>query len=666
MRIQISKDMDRIARVLKGRNRGQAIVLIALAMVGLLAATGLAVDGALVFARRADLRRGVDAAALAGVVELVDGNQADADAVAQELLAGNGIDVPSGNIGIEVNNCPPDQSCMWSDEPPSVQLGAYRYRVESTMAVPLTFMNVIGINTVRVSAEAEAEYFPQADLFASSTLESGVIKTSIQSIFGPEICTRYGDPYTPNEATGNDGAFNDNWADLQGIYHYRIRIPRTFVDNRDRLRVEIMDPDSYNRADATVTVTHESGTTENIWMDGDRRNGRLEDINDGQSPNNDFWFHRIDEIRGTSTPGLCGQPASYNPEGGVAGNRETSIEFTLFYYQEQGDGSLVRRNLARYTSPRSGVEAPPGGHPTANQHCTDLHWVSPGARQGSSYGYDPLGAQVDGYYRYDICPNGVPADGQAGSAFAFTPATGNGDFQIQLPTIDYGARTCTGGEMTGCAIDPLTDDIFVYLDVRGTAGGSENGFEFWAGPDLSVYDIPTEMNERNVFLLTSPGGVEATHGSEGVAVSGLGHLPLNSNTDNQVDIPLMYVGPQLAGQTIRISLFDPDSGSNGPITFFFDTIPQADWSYITCDNSEPSAPNCDQPAGEQNSPGQHIVGDDRNNQWIDPPFEFVVPSESDTPPIVFVGGILNANYQAGWQDTYGWLITVESRPYLVE
>lgn len=645
--------MEGLASILRGRSRGQAIVLIALAMVGLLAATGLAVDGALVFTRRADLRRAVDAAALAGVVELVRGDQADADEVAQELLAGNNINVPSGNVGIAVDACPADQTCMWSATPSSAQLGSYRYRVESTMAVPLTFMNVIGIHTARVQAEATAEYFPQADLFASSTLESGVVKTSIQSIFGPDICTRYGDPYTPNPTTGNEGSPNPWWDDLQGVYHYRIRVPRTFVENRDVLRVEIMDPDSFNAADATVTVTHEDSTTQDIYMDGDRKDGRLEDINDSRSPNNDFWFHRIDEIRWGGSPGSCGEPSSYNPEGGVNGQRETSIEFTLFYYREQDDGSLVRRDIARYTSPQSGVDAPPGGHPTANQHCTDLRWVSPGplANQGSDF-------------PGSTCPQGVPADGTAGSPNTFVPDTGNGDFQIQMPTIDYDARTCSGGEMPGCSIDALTDDIFVYIDVRGVAGASENGYEFWAGPDLTVFDIPTEMNDRNVHVLTH--GLEDSHGSEGVAVSGLGHLPLNSNTSNSVDIPLMYIGPELTGQTVRISLFDPDSGSNGPITFYFDSIPQSDWAYITCDNSDSSAPNCDQPAGQQNSPDQHITGSNMNNKWIDPPFEFDVPSESDTPPIVFVGGILNAHYQAGFQDTYGWLITVESRPYLIE
>ena len=626
-----------LRRKLSGMQRGQAIVLIALAMVGLLAITGLAIDGATVVTRRADLQRATDAAVLGGVVELVEGDQNDADNKAQELFAGNAVLVPDANVGFDPESCPDNDTCFWSDAPAGDQLGAYRYRIRSSMPVQLSFLNVIGFSLARVEAEATAEYFPQADLFASSTLESGVIKTSIQSIFGPHICTSYGDPYTPNAATGNNGAPNPWWDELQGTYHYRIRVPRSFVQNYSTLRVELMDPDSYDAPNANVTVSHEDAlcSDEVLWFGGDRRDGLLVDIDNACSPNNDFWFHRLDEIRGTPSSGVCGEPGSYDPESGVNGHYETSIQFELFYYQQQIDGSLVRQNLASYTSPRSGVDAPPTGHPNYNQHCTDLTWVSPGAAQGT--GYDSA-----------TCPQGVPADGDAESPYAFAPDQGNADFEITLPTVNYANRTCTGGEMDGCSIDPLSDDIFVYLDVTGVAGASENGFEFWAGPDLSVYDVPVEMNQRNLYILTH--GLESSHSSQGAVVSGLGHLPLNSNTGNPVDIPLMYIGPELAGQTVRISLFDPDSGSDGPITFFFDTIPQADWSFTTCDN----AGVC---------PNQVIP---KGNSWISPPFEFVVPSESDTPPVIFVGGILTAHYQAGFQDTYGWFITVESRPYLID
>ena len=50
--------------------RGQILVLLALAMVGLLVAAGLATDAGILFVRRGQLDRAVDAAALAGVTRL--------------------------------------------------------------------------------------------------------------------------------------------------------------------------------------------------------------------------------------------------------------------------------------------------------------------------------------------------------------------------------------------------------------------------------------------------------------------------------------------------------------------------------------------------------------------------------------------------------------------
>lgn len=650
-----------VVRQLTAMPRGQAIVIIAMAMMGLLAAVGLAVDGAIVVTQRADLRRATDAAALAGVVELEPpGTLGDADAKAQAAMSGNGVIV--NNTTDSPQACAGTDQCMIGSVPASEQLGAYRYRVETSKPVNLTFMSLLGISTARVQAEATAEYFPQADLFASTTQESGVIKTSSQSIFGPRGCTDHGDPYTPFRDYGREEAFNNWWDLLQGTYHYRIRVPRNFVDNYDTVRVEILDPDGYNRSDEIETVTHElpplpaAPLQENIDTDdvcGARRDTCVfatdaGSLSGGFDPNNDFWFHRMDEIRGNTNPGQCGNPASnYWP--GEA-NYETSIRFELFYYAVQADGSVLRNDIAQYTSPVS-TDNGGGAYNTPDPHCTDLQWVSPGAAQANRG--DDSGTAADGYYDYANCPAGVQTTGNAAQRAALEPELDNGvvdfgDFEIDLGTVDYSARTCTGGDIPNCSMDPITDDIFIYLNVTGVNGSSETGYEFWAGPDLDETiggmlndDIPTDVNERNVLISRERADGNQIHSSEGVVISGLGHLPMNSHTNNPVDIPIMYVGPELAGQEIRISLFDPDSGSDGPITFTFEGIPSADWSFVTID---------DIPAP--------------NGTWTSD-YVFTVPSQ-DTDGVVFVGGRLVANYNAGGQDTYGWYIRVDSRPYLIE
>ena len=52
------------------RERGQSIVLIALALVGIIAFIGVAIDVGFIFARGSQLQAAIDSAALAGVTEL--------------------------------------------------------------------------------------------------------------------------------------------------------------------------------------------------------------------------------------------------------------------------------------------------------------------------------------------------------------------------------------------------------------------------------------------------------------------------------------------------------------------------------------------------------------------------------------------------------------------
>src|SRR5690606_32133193 len=115
-------------------------------------------------------------------------------------------------------------------------------------------------------------------------------------------------------------------------------------------------------------------------------------------------------------------------------------------------------------------------------------------------------------------------------------------------------------------VDQATGNRYVYLDVTTLSGGSENGFEIWAGPDDYVSTVASDVNARNVQVINNP----SSHSSRGVTVFGLGHLPMNSNVNNAVNIPLIYVGPEYAGTTIFISNYDSDSGATWPVNFYFD------------------------------------------------------------------------------------------------
>lgn len=569
------------------REEGQSIVILAMAMVGLLVFAGLAVDAGVIYVASVRLARAVDAAALAGVVELPYESSltstALADTRAKQFLAANEI-WPTAEI---------TDTAFFDSARQSGLFGTYRYLITATHQADLYFLPLVDFNYVRLRDSAVAEYNPLVSLYTSQTGNYGVEQTSNLAIFGPNICTDYGDAYTPE---------NSPWYDeLNGVYHFRIDIPANYKgvaedltrrwnggeDTNDVVRVEIWDPDCYNtplvsddppgypnQVVITNTVTGLQETISPACNGGDyeRWNPCTPETGDPQNP---FWFIRIDENRGTGSPpgnGQCGNPDPYNE------NFNTTTEYTLYYYRRRGDGSLERRNLARYTK---------GG--AASDSDTDLRWVCPGGD--------------------------LPDDPLAEAGFG---DEGNGSFDVDLNNEVPNIYVAPDGKRS------------LFLDVRGVRGASENGFDLWVGPRYKT--VPSEINARNVDIVSYAGDY---HSSAGATFFGIGHLPMNSNHSEVVTLTLAYVPPEWAGRTIRVSAFDNDAGAQSVI-FGFDTIPYGDWMHV----------------------GQ-LSG---NNVWYHN--EFDVPSQETGH--TFYGGYLQAVYLAGGHDTFGWMITGEAIPTLVE
>ena len=457
-----------------------------------------------------------------------------------------------------------------------------------------------------------------ADIYINRAMtdqtQDGLINTSHQSVFGPARCTASGDPYSnfssPFRPPGYPpGAYT---------YRYRILVPANYPDNM--LRVELFDPDTYNESTNSATITHTNYaisqglpiTATKTCTSSARQNPCL--IATGEETLvtatvtiddvNIFWFMRVDENR---TPG-CGSTTSYNP------SHNTTTIYELFYNQKHANGTIQEVHLATYT-----------GRPD-NNHDTDLHWVSPGAPPSFDYPGPPIGVPVD-----------------AGSPKSF---------QLNLDT-----------DVPNIVTEPGTGNRHIYLNVSTIGGSSENGFEIWAGPDNYYNSVPSDANERNVHVLDSPG----SHSSGGAQIFSIGYLPQNSNTDNRVNIPLTVIGPEYAGETIHISLFDSDTGTNPPITFFFDTLafnpgPPATGDWFLEFGVGPIDPD-----GVPVSSRCDLSSGGCNNQWIDPAYQITVPGNTEncdysnptaadcTP---FYGGRLFASYDGGLYDTYGWEVKI--------
>jgi hypothetical protein len=633
---------------------GQSIVIIAFVMIGLLAFAGIAVDVGFVFARSTQLQTAVDAGVLAGVTELgAADNLADADNRAAQFMRANHVPISVTQTFLSSMGKSP--------------LQAFEYTITATWPVELFFLRVIGLEEVNVTKSATAAYFPLADIYVNRRVEYGFISTANQSIFGPRICTAYGDPYSPLGSRYEPGPYT---------WRYRIYIPPDYTQRHDVVRIEIFDPDSINAniTDELVTIYFSEAATnydpDRFPADGvekqcptedKQRNRReacviptgeleiLEEIEDGSitiDQINPYWFVRIDENRGAGAGhgnDECGTPNEYTAR------YNTQTVFDLFYFAQGSDGLVREFPLASYTG-----QVGDGIRDNGN-HQTDMRWVSPG---------------------------GTPLYDQPAPV-----TTSFGSFEVNLNT-----------DVPNILTDPATGASYLYLNITTISGASENGFELWAGPpppyETDNFEYSSEVNKRNLEMTNRPGG----HFSDGVLVFAMGNLPMNSIYSNPIDIPLVYLGSELAGQQVFVSLFDPDSRTQPPIAFFFDSIAydspddevglieaNTDWGHLFGDADDPNTEGRCFHVDEVGYDPDGTVNPNRRctDQWVEPPYALTIPGDISncdyqylaanpndfeyrrdncTP---FYGGRLFTRYASYFADTYAWRISVEGLPYLV-
>jgi hypothetical protein len=437
-------------------------------------------------------------------------------------------------------------------------------------------------------------------LYTSRTSTSSLLTTGHQMLFGPLACTGNGDPYSPIDSPFRPPGYPAG----PYTYRYYILIPADYPDNV--LRVELFDPDSWNSPTGNATITHTSHAANNGFPTSESMdcNNNGQGILPGIQQNscllvtgeetlvtppavtidqiNPFWFMRVDESRGPPT-GSCNAPSFYFE------SYNTTTVYQLSYHAQSPDGTIQEVPLASYTGLKN------------NSHNTDLYWVSPGAAPS-----------FDGLF--------VPVD--AGS-----PQT----FEVNL---DTGVPNIVSEAGTG--------NRYLYLNVTTTDGSSKNGFDIWAGPATYTNSVPSQVNTRNVHLLDNPN----SHDSAGVVILADGDLTYSAHYGQLVERPLRYFGPEYAGRTLHLTLFDVDVLSQAPITFTFDTIAPADWS-LTFGISGTIDPD-GVPANNRCFPTCH-------NQFIAPPYAITIPGGSNCNPpncIPFTGGRLVMQYMAGINDNH--------------
>lgn len=489
----------------------------------------------------------------------------------------------------------------------------------------------IAIPTFKPTPAAASEPFKYKLGTPINFNNNSIIQNNTLGVFGPQTCTAFGDAFSPwnSQYTSGIGSYS---------YRYQIRIPHDYPD--DVVRVELFDPDSVNQANNAATIMRSSTAINNGFSliedvlcgasgtgtSGEQRNpcvfqtGETTLIDSGIAlfeQINPIWLIRIDKNRGVGAgngDGTC-NPPNETPPPLYNVNYNTQTLFELYYYRLTVDGQPVQVPVASYYG-NTGDSRDFFGF-----HETDMRWVSPGAdKQG-----------------YDFPVPDVP-------------------FASEVPTIEENTSfEVRLADVPNIYIDPDTGERFLHLDVTAVTGASENAFHIWAGPDDYVDTSATNANIRNVNAIDNPG----SHDSRGVQVEAMGRIVVN-NLMKPMRMPVNYIPPGAAGAYLAISMFDIDSGSSGPFTFYFDSIPESAWSMSF------SEPGVDDPDGVAAGTRCNLggpSGDDCDNKWITPPPSIIVPgdlsdcdfqnpTQDDCTP--FVGGQLMVRVDGGLHDTHTW------------
>src|SRR4026209_1833142 len=132
--------------IIKAREKGQALILIALAAIGLFAFTALAIDGSRAYSNKRHAQNAADTAALAGALACARGNDIEAAAIARAQANGYQTNGTSTQVTVTMVDVP-------TEDCPSDTTGK-DITVTIVSHLDTTFSKIIGTNQIESGAPA--------------------------------------------------------------------------------------------------------------------------------------------------------------------------------------------------------------------------------------------------------------------------------------------------------------------------------------------------------------------------------------------------------------------------------------------------------------------------------------------------------------------------------
>ncbi len=352
--------------------KGQSIIILALAVVVLLAFVGIAIDVGRLYGARIQLSRAVDAAALAAVMELPDGPYEER---AAQFVRTNGFDPVEANVAVTAAG--------------AVGVSQSNYlTVTAQLPMDTMFLRFVGWETVEVPALAVAEFKSPIEVYASQHSESGVTGAVNLSVFGKDSNPQWGDAFMGTQWSGEGDCRyetpspNPYWQDLEGKYPFRIHVPANYeaLNGTSEIQVEILDPDCWNTDQDWFDVEFVDGGIYHLRANNTSRSSVA--VVESGDPHNPLWQVRMDQY----LPFCSG------------GAQPMTTRYTLYYYKPH---DLTKYQIAQY---EKGLESD-----------TDLTWVVPSGFRFDLNDYPEVMTDEDGNMSFYIDIEGL--EGTYGNGF---------------------------------------------------------------------------------------------------------------------------------------------------------------------------------------------------------------------------------------------------------
>jgi len=522
------KELSRAQLLNPKTQLGQAVVFVALMMIVIFGAVGLAVDGGIGYYYNAAAERAAAAAALSGVVFMpaqltpaqaipaASGNDATDRAIAQAKR--NGFDTAdvADNVQVTLNAVPGFDN---------------KLSVTVSRSVPTFFMQIFGISTFTVSRTAIATYLPPLKLgqpggsVGSTVSQLGNSGYYFLRTEGWAVDRGQGDAYTPNpnsgcsscpstdqhqvsNAAGTDSA--DPTLPFAGGYNYMITVP---VGSTAQIQV-------YNAAFAPDSDN--GGAVPNYC-----ENWKTGFAGHACSAGGNYYMHEDDSF---------GAPP-------WATNTYSAMKYTIFsapsVFIRSSDTVLSQMLVKPIDAGNFGAATPTYKDVNTGKTITQKYNGATGAPTNMLAYHAWM--NVGGYVPDTTCAGACTGTTEPESALiTYTPgdgpigALGPGTYRLRIDTLEANGSNPCNAAGTGCT---GTSQAHKGLAVRVTDGGGVNPC---AGCTMSGLD--------DMAIFTP------------IAIAGGGNF----------QIPIFELTPDYAGETIGIDIWDPgDVGGTGNVYLGF-------------------------------------------------------------------------------------------------